>query len=109
MNPLRFLGNSLECIRQFPEDARHDAGYQLEQVQHGKQPTDFKPMPSVGKGVEELRVWDDSGTYRVLYVARFADAVYVLHAFQKKSRATSARDLEQARTRYAELKRGKHD
>ena len=109
MKPLRFLGNSLECLRQFPEDARHDVGYQLEQVQHGKQPTDFKPMPSVGKGVEELQVWDGSGTYRVLYVARFAEAVYVLHAFQKKSRGTSARDLEQARTRYAELKRGKHD
>ncbi|NGZ02850.1 MAG: hypothetical protein CV090_07360, partial [Nitrospira sp. WS238] len=76
MKPLRFLGNSLECLRQFPEDARHNAGYQLEQVQHGKQPTDFKPMPSVGKGVEELRVWDDSGTYRVLYIARYAEAVY---------------------------------
>lgn len=109
MKPLRFLGNSLECLRQFPEDARHDAGYQLEQIQHGKQPTDFKPMSSVGKGVEELRVWDDSGTYRVLYVARFADVVYVLHAFQKKSRATSARDLELARTRYTDLKRGRHD
>jgi len=109
VKPLRFLGNSLECLRQFPEDVRHDVGYQLEQVQYGKQPTDFKPMPSVGKGVEELRVWDDSGIYRMLYVARFAEAVYVLHAFQKKSRATSVRDLEQARTRYAELKRGKHD
>ena len=109
MKPLRFLGNSLECLRQFPEDARHDVGYQLEQVQHGKQPTDFKPMPSVGKGVEELRVWDDSGTYRVLYVARFTEAVYVLHAFQKKSRATNARDLELAKTRYTDLKRGRHD
>jgi phage-related protein len=65
-------------------------------------------MPSVGKGIEELRVWDDSGTYRVLYIARFLDAVYVLHAFQKKTRATSERDLELARTRYAELRRGKH-
>lgn len=109
MKPLRFLGNSLECLRQFPEDARHDAGYQLERVQHGKQPTDFKPMPSVGKGVEELRVWGDTGTYRVLYIARFADAVYVLHAFQKKSRATSERDIELARTRHAELRRGRHD
>lgn len=108
MKPLRFLGNTLECLRQFPEDARHDAGYQLEQVQHGKQPTDFKSMSSVGKGVEELRVWDDSGTYRVLYIARFAEAVYVLHAFQKKTRATSARDLELARSRYAQLRRGKH-
>ena len=65
-------------------------------------------MPSVGTGVEELRVWDDSGTYRVLYIARFADAVYVLHAFQKKTMETSAQDLELARVRYAELKRGKH-
>ncbi len=109
MNPLRFLGNSLECIRQFPEDARHDAGYQLEQVQHGKQPTDFKSMSSVGKGVEELRVWDDSGTYRVVYIARFAEAVYVLHTFQKKTRATNERDIELARTRYAELRRGRYD
>ncbi len=109
MNPLRFLGNSLECIRQFPEDARHDAGYQLEQVQHGKQPTDFKSMSSVGKGVEELRVWDDSGTYRVVYIARFAEAVYVLHTFQKKTRATSERDIELARARYAELRGGRYD
>ena len=109
MKPLRFLGNSLECLRQFPEDARHDAGYQLEQVQHGKQPTDFKSMSSVGKGVEELRVWDDSGTYRVVYIARFAEAVYVLHTFQKKTRATNERDIELAKTRYAELRRGRYD
>jgi phage-related protein len=65
-------------------------------------------MPSVGTGVEELRVSDDSGTYRVIYLARFAEAVYVLHVFQKKTRATSARDLELARIRYAALKRGRH-
>lgn len=109
MKPLRFLGNSLEWLRQFPEDARHDAGYQLEQVQHGKQPTDFKSMSSVGNGVQELRVWDGSGTYRVVYIARFAEAVYVLHAFQKKARARSERDIELARARYAELRRGRHD
>jgi phage-related protein len=85
MRPIRFIGNSLECLREFPEDARHDAGYQLDQVQRGRQPKDFKPVPEVGKGVEELRVWDDSGTYRVIYFARLRDAVYVLHAFQKKS------------------------
>ena len=72
-------------MRQFPEDARNDAGYQLDNVQRGEPPVDFKPMPSIGKGVEDLRVWDDSGTYRVVYAARLADAVYVLHAFQKKS------------------------
>jgi phage-related protein len=107
MKPICFLGNSLACLREFPEDARHDAGYQLDQVQRGKQPSDFKPMPTVGKGVEELRVWDDSGTYRVVYVARLREAVYVLHAFQKKTRSTSKQDIEVATHRYAELMRGR--
>jgi phage-related protein len=105
MKPLRFLGDSLKCLREFPEDARHDAGYQLDLVQRGEQPSDFKAMPSIGKGVEEVRVWDDSGTYRVIYTARIADAVYVLHAFQKKTQATSRRDIETARSRFAELMR----
>ncbi len=104
--PLRFLGDSLESLREFPEDARQDAGYQLDSVQRGKQPDDFKPMPGIGKGVEEIRVRDDSGTYRVIYTARLSDAVYVLHAFQKKTRATAKRDTDLAKTRYAELVRG---
>jgi phage-related protein len=103
MRPIRFIGNSLECLREFPEDARHDAGYQLDQVQRGRQPKDFKPMPEVGKGVEELRVWDDSGTYRVIYFARLRDAVYVLHAFQKKSQATARHDIEVAKARYDQV------
>ena len=107
MRPICFLGNSLESLREFPEDARQDAGYQLDQVQRGKQPVDFKPMPSVGKGVEEMRVWDDSGTYRVIYLARLKDAVYVLHAFQKKTRATRKQDIDVAMSRYAELMRGR--
>lgn len=105
MKPVQFLGDSLERLREFPEDARHDAGYQLEQVQRGEQPDDFKPMPSIGKGVEEIRVRDDSGIYRVIYTARLADAVYVLHAFQKKTQATSKRDLAAARERFAQLRR----
>ena len=105
MKPVRFLGDSLERLREFPEDARNNAGYQLEQVQRGKQPDDFKPMPSIGKGVEEIRVLDDSGIYRVIYTARFADAVYVLHAFQKKTQATSKRDMATARERFAQLRR----
>ena len=100
MKPIRFLGNSLECLREFPEDVRQDAGYQLDQVQRGRQPSDFKPMPSVGKGVEELRVWDDSGTYRVIYVARLREAVVVLHAFQKKTQRTSKQDLDKGKARY---------
>jgi phage-related protein len=107
MKPISFLGNSLECLREFHEDARQDAGYALDQVQRGKQPIDFKPMATVGKGVEELRVWDDAGTYRVIYLARLKDAVYVLHAFQKKTRATSKQDTEIAKTRYTELMRGR--
>jgi phage-related protein len=105
MKTVRFLGNSLERLREFPQDARQNAGYQLELVQHGEQPHDFKPMPSIGKGVEEIRVRDDSGIYRVIYTARLADAVYVLHAFQKKTQATSKRDIEIATERFTGLKK----
>jgi len=62
VKPLRFLGDSPKRLREFPEDARQDAGYQLEKVQRAAQPDDFKPMPAIGKGVEELRIWDESGT-----------------------------------------------
>ena len=103
--PLRFLGDSLKCLRDFPEDARQDAGYQLDKVQHGEQPDDFKPMPSIGRGAEEIRVRDDSGAYRVIYTARLADAIYVLHAFQKKTQATAKRDIDLAKARYSELNR----
>lgn len=106
MRPVSFLGDSLQCLRDFPEDARHDAGYQLDKVQRGEQPDDFKPMQSIGKGVEELRVTDESGAYRVIYFARRPEAVYVLHAFQKKTRATPKREIETARRRFAQLTRG---
>ena len=65
---MRFVGDSLQCLREFPDEARHDAGYQLDKVQRGEQPDDFKPMGSIGKGVEEIRVTDDSGAYRVIYL-----------------------------------------
>lgn len=103
MKPLRFLGDSLKRLRDFADAAKQDAGYQLDKVQRSEQPDDFKPMPKIGKGVEELRIWDDSGTYRVIYTARLVDAVYVLHAFQKKTQATTKRDIEVAKARYAEL------
>ena len=106
MKPLRFVGDSLKCLREFPEDAKQDAGYQLDKVQRGEQPTDFKPMPTIGKGVEELRVRDEPGAYRVIYSARLPDAVYVLHAFQKKTQTTAKRDLELAKSRFAEMTRG---
>ncbi|MFI4979902.1 MAG: type II toxin-antitoxin system RelE/ParE family toxin [Nevskiales bacterium] len=107
MKPVRFLGDSLKCLREFPDDAKQDAGYQLDLVQRGGQADDFKPMASIGKGVEEIRVRDDSGAYRVVYTARLADAVYVLHCFQKKTQATSKRDIDIAKERFAELIRGR--
>ena len=103
---MRFLGNSLKCLRDFPEDAKQDAGYQIDKVQRGEQPDDFKPMPSIGKGVEEIRIWDESGTYRVVYTARVANAVIVLHAFQKKTQATSKRDIDIAKERFNEFMKG---
>jgi phage-related protein len=105
MKSIRFLGNSLESLREFPDDARQDAGYQLDQIQRGMQPTDFKPMPSVGKGVEEPRVRDESGAFRVIYIARLPQAVFVLHAFRKKTRTTARKDIEIARERHADLMR----
>ena len=101
--PIEFLGDSLRSLREFPDDAKRDAGYQLDRVQHGLQPDDFKPMPTIGKGVEEIRVRDDSGTYRVIYTARLADAVYVLHAFQKKTQKTSKADIDTGKRRYASI------
>ena len=94
-----FLGDSLRAVREFPDDARQDAGYQIDQLQKGNQPKDFKPMPSIGAGVEELRIGDESGTYRVVYTARFAGAIYILHAFQKKSQQTAAKDIDLAKAR----------
>jgi len=105
MKPLRFLGDSLKRLREFPEDARQDAGYQLDKVQRGEQPDDGKPVVSVGKGIEEIRLWDEQGTYRVIYTARWADAIYVLHAFQKKTQATAKHELDLVRKRFADLMR----
>jgi phage-related protein len=106
MKSVRFLGNSLKCLRDFPEDAKQDAGYQIDKVQRGEQPDDFKPMPSIGKGVEEIRIWDEAGTFRVVYTARVAEVVIVLHAFQKKTQATSKRDIDIVKERFNEFMKG---
>lgn len=106
MKVLRFLGDSHEALCDFPKGARQNAGRQLLKVQRGDSPDDFKPMSDVGKGVEEIRIWDESGTFRVMFVARFADAIYVLHAFRKKTRVTSKRDKEIAKLRFKLLMQG---
>ena len=99
---VKWLGNSRESIRDFPDDPRREAGYQLERVQAGKDPEDWKPMPSVGLAVKEIRV-REGGAFRVIYVAKFPTTVYVLHCFQKKSQQTSKTDINLAATRYREL------
>jgi phage-related protein len=96
MKPVVFLGDSLDRVREFPEKVRRQAGFELRQVQHGLDPTDWKPMKSLGPGVREIRLRDGSGAFRVLYVATRADAVYVLHAFRKKTQATAKRELDAA-------------
>ena len=107
MKPVDFLGDSLKVIGSFPKDARQNAGRQLAKVQMGDQPDSFKPTPDLGTGVEEIRVRDESGIYRVIYTARLADAIYVLHAFQKKTMKTSEQDKAIAKQRFKQLMRGK--
>ena len=79
------------------------AGHQLDQIQHGRDPDDWKPMPSVGPGVREIRIRDAAGAFRVIYVAKFGSTIYVLHCFQKKTPATRKGDLDLARNRYRDL------
>ncbi|MFZ5927636.1 MAG: type II toxin-antitoxin system RelE/ParE family toxin [Acidobacteriota bacterium] len=100
---VEFRGSSLEDLRAFPLAVRREAGHQLDQVQHGREPDDWKPMNTVGQGVKEIRIRDEAGAFRVLYVAKFADAIYVLHCFQKKTEKTSKADVELAAKRYREL------
>ncbi|OAI10144.1 hypothetical protein A1507_21925 [Methylomonas koyamae] len=100
---VEFRGRSLEDLRTFPLSARREAGFQIDKLQHGQEPDDWKPMNTVGQGVKEIRIRDSAGAFRVLYVAKFADAVYVLHCFQKKTEKTSKTDLDLATKRYLEL------
>lgn len=100
---LEFLGDSLAQLRDFPEAVRKETGVQLHKVQLGFEPSDWKPMTTVGPGVREIRVRDDAGAFRVLYVASIGDAIYVLHAFQKKTQQTAKRDLDLAVSRFKQI------
>ena len=93
MKRIVFLGDALDDLRRFPESVRRRAGFQLDRVQRGADPNDWKLMASIGSGVREIRVRDVEGVFRVIYVAHLADVVYVLHAFEKKRQRTSRRDL----------------
>lgn len=103
MKPVEFFGDSLDALRSFPEGARREAGYQIDKVQHGAEPDDWKPMATIGSSVKEIRIWDEAGAFRVVYLAKLADAVYVLHCFHKKTQQTSERDIRLARKRFKEL------
>jgi len=100
MKPVRFMGGARDDLSAFPKSARIRAGHELFMVQVGRDPDDWKPMSTVGSGACEIRVRDQAGAFRVIYVAKFEDAVYVLHAFQKKSPKTSPSDLNLTRQRY---------
>ena len=101
MKEIRFLGSSRQELSLFPAAVRSRAGHELYLVQLGEDPSDFKPMPTLGPGVCEIRIRDNAGAFRVLYVAKFASCVYVLHAFQKKSQKTAQQALRVAAQRYA--------
>ena len=105
MKAVSFLGDSLAEVRAFPEGARREAGFQIDRLQRGLDPDDWKPMKTIGPGVREIRVRDAGGAFRVIYIATLPDAVYVLHAFQKKAQATAKRDLDTAARRFTELMR----
>ena len=102
MKPLNFVGSSLDDLRNFAEEARRAAGFELRAVQNGLEPSDWKPMQAIGQGVKEIRI-HVLGEWRVVYVAKFRDAVYVLHAFQKKTRRTSPHDIDLARRPYRQI------
>jgi phage-related protein len=99
MKPLEFLGSSQDDLKNFPAEARRAAGFEIFAVQQGLMPSDWKPMAEVGSGAMEIRV-HVLGEWRVMYVAKFADFVYILHAFQKKTQKTRQEDIELARKRY---------
>ena len=104
MKQIIFLGSTLTDIRGFPHEARNTTGQQLSKVQYGRSPYDWKPMSGIGAGVKEIRVKAADGIYRTIYIAKFAEAVYVLHALQKKTQKTRKQDLDLARIRLKTIK-----
>ena len=100
--PIYWVGSSRDALVDFPDEARRKAGFQLRAVQRGQAASDFKPMPAVGQGVEEIRIYTEDA-YRIFYLARFEEAVYVLHAFQKKTQKTSKQDIQIGQQRYKQM------
>ncbi len=102
MKPVRFMGRTLNDLREAPEDARREAGHQIERVQAGLEPADWKPFAAIGSGTIEIRI-HEGGEWRVFYVAKFHNAIYVLHFFEKKTQKTPQAAIELAKKRYKEI------
>jgi phage-related protein len=101
---VRFVGSALKDLKEFPPDTRRAAGFQLDLLQQGDEPFDWRPMKTVGRGVNEIRITEESGAFRVFYVVSRPEAIYVLHAMHKTTRKTETRDIELARARYQEIR-----
>jgi phage-related protein len=99
MKDIAFIGSSLKDLKGFPDTARSDAGYALREVQKGNKPPDWKPMSTIGIGVKEIRVKDEKGIFRIVFVIKYLGRVNVLHAFQKKTQKTSKKDIDLAKQR----------
>ncbi|OGO91358.1 MAG: hypothetical protein A3F41_00550 [Coxiella sp. RIFCSPHIGHO2_12_FULL_44_14] len=106
--PITFLGNTLAVIRGFSEEVKREIGHQLDRVQRGLEPDDWKPMKAIVAGAKEIRVRDKLGAFRVIYVVKRSDGILVLHAFQKKTEKTTKHDLDIAKTRYSVFLTGKN-
>jgi len=103
MKAVIWMGSSKDDLIAFPPDARREAGYQLDRVQRGDEPEDWKPMSTVGASVREIRIRELSGAFRVIYLATRPEGVYVLHCFQKNSQKTSRQDIVLAKARFKAL------
>ena len=103
MRSIIWLGTTLDDVKAFPAKARQAAGYQLSKVQDGQEPTDWKPLKTVGNGVKEIRLSEAGGAFRVVYIVVKGRSIYVLHAFPKKTQKTSQRDINLAKQRYREV------
>lgn len=102
MKGIIWLGSTHQIVKEYPINVRREIGYNLDKVQRGLDPCDWKPMVAVGNGVKEIRIHEEN-EYRVLYVAKFEEAIYVLHSFVKKTQQTAKKDIDMARKRYAEI------
>lgn len=103
MKDVKFVGSALDDLRAFPKSPRQDMGRQINRIQQGNEPLDWKPIKSVGPGVREIRIRDEGNNYRCMYVTNLGQSVYVLHVFMKKSQKTLSKDIEIAKSRFKEV------